>query len=164
MSPASPTPVRAKPHRRVKPGYKSPSTIQHSKARRRFFNNWEILAEYYAMDSQEVQFAAQDYYLRFQEILENGETLWEKIKLDKKRIVWINPNNGFSIAALKDLDFEIDLPDTLPTFTENLESFRKLWMSLDYDIELLYENLETHSTNQEYCCLDCHFPFATVTA
>ena len=113
------------------------------------------------MDSQEVQFAAQDYYLRFQEILENGETLWEKIKLDKKRIVWINPNNGFSIAALKDLDFEIDLPDTLPTFTENLDSFRKLWMSLDYDIELLYENLETHSTNQEYCCLDCHFPFAT---
>ena len=61
----TPTPVRAKPHRRVKPGYKSPSTIQHSKARRRFFNNWEILAEYYAMDSQEVQFAAQDYYFKF---------------------------------------------------------------------------------------------------
>ena len=87
------------------------------------------------MDSQEVQFAVQDYYLRFQEILVNGETLWEKIKLDKKRIVWINPNNGFSIAALKDLDFEIDLPDSRPTFKENLDSFRKLWMSLDYDIE-----------------------------
>ena len=88
--------------------------------------------------------------------------MWEKIKLDKKRIVWINPNNGLSIAALKDLDFEIDLPDILPTFKENLDSFRKLWISLDYDIELLYENLENHQNNQEYCCLDCHFPFATV--
>ena len=121
-----------------------------------------MLLEYHVIYSQEVQFAAQDYYFKFQEILENGETLWEKVLLDKKRIVWINPNNGFSIAALQDLEFEIGLPDCLPTFQENLNSFKKLWTSLDHNIELLYENIENHHTNQEYCCLDCHFPFATV--
>ena len=88
--------------------------------------------------------------------------LWEKVLLDKKRIVWINPNNGFSIAALQELEFKIGLPDCLPTFQENLNSFKKLWTSLDHNIELLYENIENHHTNQEYCSLDCHFPFATV--
>ena len=78
-------------------------------------NNWEILLEYYAIDSQEVQFTAQDYYLKSKKILENGETLWEKVSLDKKRIVCINPNNGFSIAALQDLECEICLPDYLLT-------------------------------------------------
>ena len=34
-------------------------------------------------------------------------------------------------------------------------------MSLDYDIKLVYENLENQKDNQEYCCIDCHFPFAT---
>ena len=65
-----------------------------------------------------------------------------KISLDKKRIIWINPNNGFSIAALQDLQFKISLPDCLPTFQENFNAFKRLWMSLDHNIELPYENIE----------------------
>ena len=72
------------------------------------------------------------------------------------------PNNGFSIAALNDLDIEIGLPDRLPTFKENLDSFKTLWMNLDHNLELFYENIETHHKNQEYCCMDCRAPFATV--
>ena len=126
------------------------------------FNNLETLSEFYGMDTNLVQFRIQDFYYKFQQILENGQSLWEEVKLDKKRIVWINPNNGFSIAALKDLEFDISLPDRLPTFKENLDLFKTLWMGLDHRLELLYENIETHHKNQEYCCLDCHFPFATV--
>ena len=126
------------------------------------FNNLEILSEHYGMDTNSVQFTVQDFYYKFQKILRNGQSLWEEVKLDKKRIVWINPNNGVSIAALKDLEFEISLPDRLPTFRENLDSFKTLWMGLDHSLELLYDDIETHFTNQEYCCLDCHFPFATV--
>ena len=151
--------TRAKPHRRVRPGYKSPSTRQHSKARRRLFNNLETLSEFYGMDTDQTQFALQDFYNKYLEIQENGEVLWEKVCLDKKRIIWINPNNGFAIAALKDLEFEIQLPNTLPSYKENFEA---LWTSLDYDIQLLYENVQSHHENQEYCCLECHFPFATV--
>ena len=162
MCPVTPAPVRTKPHRRVKPGYKSPSTIHHSKARRRRFNNLETLSEFYGVDTDEVQFSVQDFYYKFQAISNDGESLWEKVKLDKKRIVWLNPNNGFSIAVLKDLETEIGLPDRLPTFRENLDVFKTFWMSLDHNLELLYENIETHYKNQEYCCLDCHFPFATV--
>ena len=126
------------------------------------FNNLDILSEFYGMDTNLVQFTIQDFYYKFKQILENGQSLWEEIKLDKKRIVWINPNNGFSIAALKDLEFDIGLPDRLPTFRENLDLFKTLWMDFDHRLELLYENIETHHKNQEYCCLDCHFPFATV--
>ena len=94
----------------------------------------------------------------------NFKKFLKTVKLYGKKLSWTK-NELFrliqTIAALKDLDFEIDLPDSRPTFKENLDSFRKLWMSLDYDIELLYQNLENHQTNQEYCCLDCHFPFAT---
>ena len=126
------------------------------------FNNLEILTEFYGMDSNSVQFTIQDFYHKFLKILENGESLWEEVKLDKKRIVWINPNNGFSIAALKDSEIEIGLPDRLPTFRDNLDSFKTLWDGLDHSIELLYENIETHYTNQEYHCQECHFPFATV--
>ena len=116
------------------------------------------------MDTCEPQFLVQDFYYKFERMLENGESLWEKIKLDKKRIVWVNPNNGFTIAALKDLDFEIKLPNSRPSYEENLTIFKSLWMSLDHDVKLLYENIESHKTNHEYCCLDCHFPFATVCA
>ena len=126
------------------------------------FNNLEILSEHYGMDTNLVQFTVQDFYYKFQKILKNGQSLWEEVKLDKKRIVWINPNNGVSIAALKDLEFDISLPDRLPTFKENLDLFKTLWMCLDHRLELFYENIETHHKNQEYCCLDCHFPFATV--
>ena len=84
------------------------------------------------MDTNSVQFTIQDFYYKFQKILENGESLWEEVKLDKKRIVWINPNNGFSIAALKELEIEIGLPDRLPTFRENLDLFKTLWEGLDH--------------------------------
>ena len=163
MCPTSPVvKTRARPHRRVKSGYKSPSTIRHSKARRRLFNNLETLSEFYGMNTDQTQFVIQDFYSKYLEILENGETLWEKVFLDKKRIIWVNPNNGFALAALKDLEYEIQLPNSQPSYEENLKAFRKLWISLDYDIQLLYENIRSHHENQEYCCLDCRFPFATV--
>ena len=114
------------------------------------------------MDTDDVQFNVQDFYFKFKEILDNGECVWEKVCLNKKRIVWINPNNGFSIAALKDLDFEITMPNCLPTYEENFESFKSLWIRLEYDLDLFYENIESHHRNQEYCCLDCSFPFSTV--
>ena len=56
------------------------------------------------MDTNEVQFVAQDFYLKFERMSDNGIAIWKKIEMDKKRIVWINPNNGFSIAPFKDLD------------------------------------------------------------
>ena len=76
--------------------------------------------------------------------------------------MWINPNNGFSLAALRDLEIEISHPHSLPTFRQNLELFKTHWMDLDHSLELLFENIETHYADQEYCCMDCHFPFATV--
>ena len=129
-----------------------------------FFNNLENLSENYGMDTHEVQFLAQDFYFKFLKISENGDKLWEKIQLDKKRIVRLNPNNGFAIAALKDLDFKFKLPNSFQTYEENFKLFKSLWLSLDYDVNLLYENIQSHLTNDEYCCLDCHFPFATVCA
>ena len=138
--------------------------MRHTKLRRMFFNNLENLSENYGMDTHEVQFLAQDFYYKFLKISENGDSLWEKIQLDKKRIVWLNPNNGFAIAALKDLDFEFKLPNSFQTYEENFKLFKSLWLSLDYDVNLLYENIQSHLTNDEYCCLDCHFPFATVCA
>ena len=82
--------------------------------------------------------------------------IWKKIKIDKKLIVWINPN--------KDLDNEIKLPNSLATYRENFTAFKSFWRSLDHDVNLLYENIENHLMNNEYYCLDCHFPFATVCA
>ena len=127
-----------------------------------FFNNFETLNEHYGMNTSQTQFVIQDFYLKFEKMLENGECLWKKKQLDKKRIVWLNPNNGFYIAALKDLDYEMKLPNSLPTFKENLTLFKSVWMNLDYNLSLLYENIENHFATKEYCCLDCHFPFATV--
>ena len=109
MLPASPSKLRSKPHRRIKPGYKSPSTSRHTQTRRRLFNNLETLSENYGMDTTEVQFVLQDFYCQFVEINKNGESVWKKITLDKKRIVWLNPNNGFPLAALRDLKYEIKL-------------------------------------------------------
>ena len=79
----------------------------------------------------------------------------------KKHIVWINPNNGFSITDFIDFDNEKKISNSLPTYRENFTTFKSLWRSLDHDVNLLYEN---HLINNEYCCLDCHFPFATVCA
>ena len=162
MLPATQSKPRSKTHRRCKPGYKSPSTSRHTKARRRLFNNLETLTEFYGMDTSEVQFAVQDHYFQFDQITPNGETLWKRKNLDKKRIIWRNPNNGFTIAALRDLEYEIKLPNAFPTYKDNFEKFKLIWMSLDYDVQLLYENIQSHLSNREYCCLDCHFPFATV--
>ena len=106
----------------------------------------------------------QDFYHQFVKMTDSGDSIWKKKHLDKKRIVWLNPNNGFSIAALQELDYEIKLPNALSTFKENFSRFKSIWMKLDYDLNLLYENVESHISNNEYCCLDCHFPFATVCA
>ena len=114
------------------------------------------------MDTTDVQFVLQDFYYKFEEITENGDSIWKRINLDKRRIIWLNPNNGFAIAALKDLEFEIKLPNAFSSFDENLEVFKSLWMKLEYDLNLLYENIKSHHRNNEYCCLDCNFPFATV--
>ena len=54
---------------------------------------------------------------------EYGERIWEKINVDKKRIVWLNPYNGFSIAALKDINYEIKRPNTYTSYKENCDSF-----------------------------------------
>ena len=94
----------------------------------------------------------------------NGDSLWKKVFLDKKRIVWIKPMNGFALAALKDINFKIKLPNYLPTYDANFDAFKSLWTNLDYNLELLYENVRSHIRNDEYCCLDCHFPFARVCA
>ena len=83
------------------------------------------------MNTYQTQFVIQDFYLKFEKMLENGECLWKKKRLDKTRIVWLNPNNGFYIATLKDLDYEIKLPNSLPTFEENLTLFKSVWMDLD---------------------------------
>ena len=57
--------TRARPHRRVKSGYKSPSTIRNSKARRRLFNNLETLSEFYGMNTDQTQFVIQDFYNKY---------------------------------------------------------------------------------------------------
>ena len=163
-SPASP--CRVKPHRRNKPEYKSPSTLRHSEARMKTFNllidNFETLNEFYGMDTSLEQFSIQNFFHKFERMCENGESLWTKTFLDKKRIVWINPMNGFSIAALKDINYEIKLPNAFSTFEENFQNFKSIWMTLEYDVNLLFENIESHISNNEDCCLDCHFPFATI--
>ena len=60
------------------------------------------------MDTSEVQFAVQDYYLQFYQITPNDETFWKR--KNKKCIIWRNPNNGFTIAALRDINYEAKLP------------------------------------------------------
>ena len=89
----------------------------------------------------------------------NGAFVWTKILLRKKCIVWTNLANGFAIAYLKDLKTEISLPDDLPNFNENFDNFKRLWNKLDFDLEPLFKNILSHQNNQEYCCLDCEFPF-----
>ena len=125
-------------------------------------NNFETLSEHYGMDTPEEQFAIQNYYIRFESMSENGESNWTKIMLNKKRIVWKNPANGFSVAALKEIDFEIPLPNALKTYQENYQNFKSLWLSLDYDVNNLFENIRSHVRTNEYCCLHCEFPFAPI--
>ena len=136
--------------------------MRHTRNRRIFFNNLATLTEHYGIDTNDVQFVAQDYYHKFDGFHDTGQTIWKKISIDKKRIVWLNPNNGFAIAALRDLDYELKPPNENPTLEENLSNFKSLWLNLDYDLKLLYENIENHIVNDEYCCISCHFPFATV--
>ena len=125
-------------------------------------NNYETLSEHYGMDTTEEQFAIQNYYFRFESMSENGDSKWTKIMLNKKQIVWKNPANGFSVAALKDIDFAIQLPNALPTYKENFEKFKSLWSNLDYEIDNLFENIRSHARTNEYCCLHCDFPFAPI--
>ena len=125
-------------------------------------DNLETLEEFYSMDTREVQFKLQNFYYKFENMEENGDSKWSKVFLDKKRIIWTNPLNGFAVAAMKDVNTEITLPNALPTFQENFEIFNSLWLNLDYEFEILITNILSHKKNQEYCCLDCSFPFAPV--
>ena len=93
---------------------------------------------------------------------EDGGCNWTLVFLDKKRIIWKNPANGF--AALKDTPYEIKLPKALPTYQENFETFKSLWTSLDYDVDLLFQNVIGPPKANEYCCLDCSFPFSPICA
>ena len=162
----STTPSRAKPHRRSKPGYTSPATIKHSRSRLNEYillkDNFDTLNELYGMDTTEVQYLLQNFYYSFEETPQNRNRTWVKKFLDKKRIVWINPANGFAIAALKDLETEIKLPNALQSYDANLKTFKSMWIELDFDLGLLYQNLRSHIENYENCCLDCNFPFSPV--
>ena len=36
-------------------------------------------------------------------------------------------------------------------------------MKLDFDVKLLYDNIEVQLANKEYCCIDCHsVPSSTI--
>ena len=57
------------------------------------------------------------------------------MQLNKNLMVWLNPNNGFSMAALKDLAHGIKLPNSLSTYYEgNLALFNSICMDLDYEL------------------------------
>ena len=66
----------------------------------------------------------------------------------------INPMNVFAIAAHKDNEYKIKLPNYLLTFDENFHAFKLLWMNIEH-------NLDLQIRNNEYCC---HFHFSTVCA
>ena len=53
------------------------------------------------MDTQEVQFTVQDHYYKFQEMLENGESLWEKVNLDKKKLYGSTQTMDFPLLHFK---------------------------------------------------------------
>jgi hypothetical protein len=128
-------------------------------------DNFETLNEFYGVDTPDEQYVIQNFYHRFGNMCEDGSSNWTQIFLDKKRIIWKNPANGFAIAALKELDREIRLPNYLPSYEENFESFKSMWTSLDYDIKILFENVKSHVKSDEYCCsMKCEFPFAPVCA
>ena len=99
------------------------------------------------MDTTDVQLIIQDFYYKLEKINENGDSLWRRMDLDKRRIIWLNPKNGFSMAALKELEYEIKLPNVLSSFEENFEAFKSIWMKLDSDLNLLFENIESHHRN-----------------
>ena len=132
---------------------------------RLLIDNFKTLNEFYGMDTPEEQFMIQNFYYRFVSMKEDGRCNWKKIFLDKKRIIWRNPANGFSIAALKDLQQEIKLPYALPSYQENFDTFKSLWITLDHDVDILFENVTNHVMNDEYCCSpQCSHPFAPVCA
>ena len=164
MSPTVPS-CPTSPSRRIKPGYKSPAAVQHSKDRIVKYNlkkeNLEILDEFYSIDSKETQFVHQNFYHRFVQ-MKQGKSIWKKIMFDKKLIVWLNPMNGFTLAVLKEFEREVKLPNEWNTFEDNLMEFKSIWDQLDYDTELLVKNIRSHVENDEYCCLECEFPFATI--
>ena len=94
-------------------------------------DNFETLNEFYGMDTLDEQFVFQNFYIKFEGMKLNGEASWSKILFNKKRIVWKNPLNGIAIAALKDPDIEVKLPNFLPTYDENLKTFKSMWHPLD---------------------------------
>ena len=68
------------------------------------------------MDTPEEQYVFQNFYYKFKGTNSNGEYSWAKQILDKKHILWKNSVNGLAIAALKDINWEIKLPNALPTY------------------------------------------------
>ena len=166
MSSPSAKSCRMSPHRRYKPGYKSPATIKHSLARLKkhilLLDNLETLNEFYGMDTPGEKFAIQNYFFKFDGFREGGETIWVERPLNRKCIVWKNTANGFTVAKMKDIEYEIRLPNFLPTYEENFSAFQALWVGIEYNIKLLFENIRSHKIEDEYCCLDCHFPFLPI--
>ena len=53
-------------------------------------------------------------------------------------------------------------PSADTSYKAKFASFKSLWMNLDFEVKLMNKNIETHLANNEYCCMDCCFPFATV--
>ena len=60
-------------------------------------DNLETLNECYGMDTPEEQFTIQNYFEKFEGFRNDGETIWRKILLDKRYIVWKNTANGFTL-------------------------------------------------------------------
>ena len=163
---SQPFPCRASPHRRTKPGYKSPSTHRHSSERlskyQLLIENFETLNEYYGMDTLKEQYAVQNYYYKMCRT-SIGEHLMQKSFFGKKCIVWKNPETGLPIAVLRDLDnYEIPLPNSLSSFEENFIHFQSLWTNLDFDLKLLYKDIGRHISNNNEQCDGCNFPFSPV--
>ena len=153
------------PHRRKKVGYKSPSTLRHSRERvknlKLKIDNLETLIDFYSMDTAEEQFLHQKSYNKFERMNENGEALWSEVYFERKRIFWINPYNGLALAVLKE-ECEVSIPNEQESFDKNLHKFVSVWEPLDYSLEHLIENIRSHKNMEEYCCLNCKFPFSPV--
>ena len=124
--------------------------------------NLETLNDFYSMDMPDEQFLFQNFYSKFEHMSDNGEAIWSQIGFEGKKIVLVNPYNGLALAVLKDSIADITVPNHLPTCQENLLLFESLWEPLDYNIGILMNNIRSHATTDEYCCLDCNFPFSPV--
>ena len=103
--------------------------------------NYDTINEYYGMDTLKEQYVVQNVYFKLCQNAQ-GEICHQRCPLCRKTIIWKNPENGVAIAALKDLgDYKIKFPISLPTFEENFKTFQSLWLSLDFNLNLLKKNV-----------------------